>query len=112
MENNADEADVIFFLGSRPDPNTGEEWENYRGGAANGQAGPGVIHVYPDPNVIGRFFPAHVGTAASPTVVTFAGDGCFMMNGQELATMAANNLDVLVIVVNNSLYGTIHMHQE
>ena len=244
LENNADEADVIFFLGSRPDPNTGEEWENYRGGAANGQAGPGVIHVYPDPNVIGRFFPAHVGTAASPlefmralvehesgasagaggsaaaadcgaagggagdsaladarrawqrqlhddwagyiernlqtslggpfmqkfnarfdaetiitngagnytawvqknrtystfpshvasqsgsmgygipaalaaalehrdrTVVTFAGDGCFMMNGQELATMAANNLDVLVIVVNNSLYGTIHMHQE
>ena len=247
LENNADEADVIFFLGSRPDPNTGEEWENYRGGAANGQAGPGVIHVYPDPNVIGRYFPAHVGTAASPlefmralveheggasaaaagaggstaaadggaagggagdsaladarrawqkklhddwadyiernlqtslggpfmqkfnarfdaetiitngagnytawvqknrtystypshiasqsgsmgygipaalaaalehrdrTVVTFAGDGCFMMNGQELATMAANNLDVLVIVVNNSLYGTIHMHQE
>ncbi|OFS27857.1 thiamine pyrophosphate-dependent enzyme [Brevibacterium sp. HMSC07C04] len=262
LEANADEADVIFFLGSRPDPNTGEEWENYRGGWANyrggaagadGQAGPGVIHVYPDPNVIGRFFPAHVGTAASPlefmralveygagvaagaavgasasgasggrvvggvagagvdrsdfelsdarrawqkklhddwadyiernlqsslggpfmqkfnarfdagtiitngagnytswvqknrtystypshiasqsgsmgygipaalaaalehrdrTVVTFAGDGCFMMNGQELATMAANNLSVLVIVVNNSLYGTIHMHQE
>jgi acetolactate synthase-1/2/3 large subunit len=45
-------------------------------------------------------------------VVAFAGDGCFLMCGQELATMVANDLDVLVIVVNNGMLGTIRMHQE
>ena len=45
-------------------------------------------------------------------VVAFAGDGCFLMCGQELATMVANDLDVLVVVVNNGMLGTIRMHQE
>jgi acetolactate synthase-1/2/3 large subunit len=45
-------------------------------------------------------------------VVAFAGDGCFLMCAQELATMVANELDVLVIVVNNGMLGTIRMHQE
>ena len=45
-------------------------------------------------------------------VVIFAGDGCFMMNGQELATAVQYELPVLVIVVNNGMYGTIRMHQE
>jgi acetolactate synthase-1/2/3 large subunit len=45
-------------------------------------------------------------------VVAFAGDGCFLMCAQELATMVANDLDVLVIVVNNGMLGTIRMHQE
>jgi acetolactate synthase-1/2/3 large subunit len=45
-------------------------------------------------------------------VVAFAGDGCFLMCAQELATMVANALDVLVIVVNNGMLGTIRMHQE
>jgi acetolactate synthase-1/2/3 large subunit len=44
--------------------------------------------------------------------VAFAGDGCFLMCAQELATMVANELDVLVIVVNNGMLGTIRMHQE
>lgn len=42
----------------------------------------------------------------------FAGDGCFLMNGQELATAMQYGLDVVVIVVNNGLYGSIRMHQE
>ena len=46
------------------------------------------------------------------TVVTFAGDGDFLMTGQELATAAQYDLKVLFIVVNNSMYGTIRMHQE
>jgi acetolactate synthase-1/2/3 large subunit len=46
------------------------------------------------------------------TVVAFAGDGCFMMNGQELATAAQYGANIIVIVVNNSMYGTIRMHQE
>jgi acetolactate synthase-1/2/3 large subunit len=45
-------------------------------------------------------------------VVAFAGDGCFLMCAQELATMVANDLDVLVVVVNNGMLGTIRMHQE
>ncbi|SOE46923.1 Acetolactate synthase large subunit [plant metagenome] len=44
--------------------------------------------------------------------VCFAGDGCFLMNGQELATAVQYGLDVLVIVVNNGMYGSIRMHQE
>jgi acetolactate synthase-1/2/3 large subunit len=46
------------------------------------------------------------------TVVCFAGDGCFLMNGQELATAAQYGANVIVIVVNNSMYGSIRMHQE
>ncbi len=46
------------------------------------------------------------------TVVAFAGDGCFLMTGQELATAAQYDLRVVWIVVNNGMYGTIRMHQE
>ena len=45
-------------------------------------------------------------------VVSFSGDGCFTMNGQELATAVQYDLQVLFIVINNGMYGTIRMHQE
>ena len=45
-------------------------------------------------------------------VVSFSGDGCFLMNGQELATAAQYRLPVVFIVVNNGMFGTIRMHQE
>ncbi|MFI4891140.1 MAG: thiamine pyrophosphate-dependent enzyme [Steroidobacterales bacterium] len=45
-------------------------------------------------------------------VVCVAGDGCFLMSCQELATAAALALKVIFIVVNNQTYGTIRMHQE
>ncbi len=45
-------------------------------------------------------------------VVCFAGDGCFLMTGQELATAVQYGLAVVIIVVNNNMYGTIRMHQE
>jgi acetolactate synthase-1/2/3 large subunit len=45
-------------------------------------------------------------------VVCVAGDGDFLMNGQELATAAQYGADVIVIVVDNGAYGTIRMHQE
>lgn len=48
----------------------------------------------------------------SRTVVTFAGDGCFLMNGQEFATAMQYGAAVVVIVVDNGMYGTIRMHQE
>jgi acetolactate synthase-1/2/3 large subunit len=46
------------------------------------------------------------------TVVAFAGDGCFMMSGNELATAVQHQLGLIVIVVNNRMFGTIRMHQE
>jgi acetolactate synthase-1/2/3 large subunit len=45
-------------------------------------------------------------------VVAFSGDGCFLMNGQEIATAANYAANVIFIVVNNGMYGTIRMHQE
>lgn len=45
-------------------------------------------------------------------VLSFSGDGCFMMNGQEFATAHQYDLPIVFIVVNNSMYGTIRMHQE
>jgi acetolactate synthase I/II/III large subunit len=44
--------------------------------------------------------------------VALAGDGDFLMNGQELATAMQYGADMLVIVVDNGAYGTIRMHQE
>ena len=46
------------------------------------------------------------------TVITFAGDGEYMMNGQELATAVQYRAGVVIIVFNNGMFGTIRMHQE
>ena len=46
------------------------------------------------------------------TVVCFAGDGCFQMTGQELATAVHHGANVIVVVADNAMYGTIRMHQE
>jgi acetolactate synthase I/II/III large subunit len=45
-------------------------------------------------------------------VVAVTGDGDFLMTGQELATAVQHRLDVVVLVANNGMYGTIRMHQE
>ncbi|NBC34323.1 MAG: thiamine pyrophosphate-binding protein [Alphaproteobacteria bacterium] len=45
-------------------------------------------------------------------VLSVNGDGCFLMNGQELATAVAHRLAIVFLVINNGLYGTIRMHQE
>lgn len=46
------------------------------------------------------------------TVVCFAGDGCFQMTGQEFGTAAQEGANIIVVVVDNAMYGTIRMHQE
>ncbi|RAK28172.1 acetolactate synthase large subunit [Falsochrobactrum ovis] len=51
-------------------------------------------------------------TSPERSVIAFAGDGCFLMNGQELATAAQYGANAIFIVVNNGMYGTIRMHQE
>lgn len=45
------------------------------------------------------------------TVVSFAGDGCYLMNGQEFATAVQYQAPVIIMVVNNRTYGTIKMYQ-
>jgi acetolactate synthase-1/2/3 large subunit len=52
-----------------------------------------------------RQYPDHV-------VVAFAGDGCFLMNGQEFATAVQYDAALIVVVIDNAQYGTIRMHQE
>jgi acetolactate synthase-1/2/3 large subunit len=46
------------------------------------------------------------------TVVCFSGDGDFLMSGQELATAVQYDLPIVILVVDNGMYGTIRMHQE
>jgi acetolactate synthase I/II/III large subunit len=64
---------------------------------------------------MGYGFPAAVAAKAvhpDRAVVCLAGDGDFLMTGQELATAVQERLNVVVLVVNNGMYGTIRMHQE
>jgi acetolactate synthase-1/2/3 large subunit len=69
----------------------------------------------PTSGSMGYGLPAAVGAKRlhpDKTVVCFAGDGCFMMHGQEFATAVQYQLPILVILVDNGMYGTIRMHQE
>lgn len=69
----------------------------------------------PTSGSMGYGLPAAVGAkAADPSrpVICFAGDGCFLMHAQELATAVQYGLNIVIIVINNSMYGTIRMHQE
>ncbi|CAG2127252.1 thiamine pyrophosphate-binding protein [Cupriavidus plantarum] len=69
----------------------------------------------PTNGAMGYGLPAAIAAklaAPERTVVCFAGDGCFMMYPQELATAMQFGAAVIVIVVNNGMLGTIRMHQE
>ena len=69
----------------------------------------------PTSGTMGYGLPAAVAGALrfrDRPVVCVAGDGDFLMNGQELATAAQYGADLLVIIVDNGAYGTIRMHQE
>jgi acetolactate synthase-1/2/3 large subunit len=48
----------------------------------------------------------------SAPVICFAGDGCFQMTMQEVATAVQYRLGIVILVFNNGLYGTIRLHQE
>ncbi|MCZ4282781.1 thiamine pyrophosphate-binding protein [Kiloniella laminariae] len=69
----------------------------------------------PTSGAMGYGVPAGIAAKISEperTVVTFAGDGCFMMNGQEISTAVQYGAAVIIIVVDNGCFGTIRMHQE
>jgi acetolactate synthase-1/2/3 large subunit len=69
----------------------------------------------PTSGAMGYGVPAGVAAkllAPERTVICFAGDGDFLMSAQELATAVQYDLPIVVLVVNNGMYGTIRMHQE
>lgn len=69
----------------------------------------------PTAGAMGYGVPAAVAAALrhpERTVIALAGDGDFLMNGQELATAVQYGADLLVVLVDNGTYGTIRMHQE
>jgi acetolactate synthase I/II/III large subunit len=77
--------------------------------------GPQPSQLAPTAGAMGYGVPAAVAAALrfpARKVVAVAGDGDFLMNGQELATAVQHDADLLVIVVDNATYGTIRMHQE
>jgi acetolactate synthase-1/2/3 large subunit len=81
---------------------------------------PGLQHrgrtqLAPTSGAMGYGLPAAVAAALlqpGRTVVNLAGDGDFLMTGQELATASGYGAKLIVIVVDNASYGTIRMHQE
>ncbi len=92
-------------------------------GAGNYAIWPGRFYRYrdfgtqlaPTSGSMGYGVPAAIGAKRldpSRPVVAFAGDGCFLMTGQDFATAVQYGLAVIVIVVDNGMYGTIRMHQE
>lgn len=71
--------------------------------------------VAPTSGSMGYAVPASIAAklaAPDRPVICLAGDGCFMMTAQELATARQYDLNIIFLVVNNSMFGTIRMHQE
>jgi acetolactate synthase-1/2/3 large subunit len=69
----------------------------------------------PTSGAMGYGTPAAVAAAlrrSDRLAVALAGDGDFMMNGQELATAIQHDVNMLVLIIDNGAYGTIRMHQE
>jgi len=68
----------------------------------------------PTVGAMGYGVPAGIAAAISTgrTVFTIAGDGDFLMNGQELATAVQHGAKTIIVLLNNGMYGTIRMHQE
>jgi acetolactate synthase-1/2/3 large subunit len=92
-------------------------------------SGAGAYTAWPQRHHRFTTYPSHLGTQSGSMgfglpaaiaaqlvlpdrpAVAFAGDGCFLMTGQELATAVRYGLTPLVVVVNNAAYGTIRDHQ-
>jgi len=92
-------------------------------GAGNYADWPNKIYQYggigtmlaPISGAMGYSVPSAVAAAIrhpERVVVGFAGDGDFLMNGQELAGATQYGVAPIILVINNNLYGTIRMHQQ
>ncbi len=72
-------------------------------------------HVAPTSGSMGYGVPAAVAMKRlhpERQIVCIAGDGDFLMNGQEFATAVQYGLPFVVVIADNGIYGTIRMHQE
>jgi len=128
-------ADYVAWSGRREIPGKVQMWDVvdylnkhapdaiYANGAGNFATWLHRFHRYtglrsqlaPTSGAMGYGVPAAVAAKiALPdrTVVCFAGDGDFLMSGMELATAVQYNAAVIVVILNNGMYGTIRMHQE
>jgi acetolactate synthase-1/2/3 large subunit len=79
-------------------------------GLANGHK----VQLAPTAGSMGYGVPAGIAAniLTGRTVFTIAGDGDFLMNGQELATAVQFGAKTIIVLLNNGVYGTIRMHQE
>jgi len=71
--------------------------------------------VGPASGYMGYALPAAIAAklaAPERSVVAFAGDGCFQMTGQEIATAIQHEVALVLVIANNGMHGTIRMHQE
>ena len=68
----------------------------------------------PTVGAMGYGVPAGIAAAITTgrIALTMAGDGDFLMNGQELATAAQYGAKTIIVLLNNGMFGTIRMHQE
>ena len=68
----------------------------------------------PTVGAMGYGVPAGIAAAITSgrLAFTIAGDGDFLMNGQELATAVQHGAKSIIVLLNNGMYGTIRMHQE
>ena len=68
----------------------------------------------PTVGAMGYGVPGGIAAAITTGRVAFtiAGDGDFLMNGQELATAVQHGAKTIILLLNNGMYGTIRMHQE
>ncbi len=99
-------ADVIITNGAGNYATWAHRFHQYRGFRTQ---------LAPTSGAMGYGVPAAIAAKAlhpQRSVICLAGDGCFLMTGQELATAVQYQLNVIFIVVNNGMYGTIRMHQE
>jgi acetolactate synthase-1/2/3 large subunit len=92
-------------------------------GAGNYAAWPNRFYRYrkprtqlaPTSGAMGFGFPAAIAAKAlhpNRDVIALAGDGCFLMAAQELATAVQHGINVVTLVIDNGSYGTIRMYQE
>ncbi|HEX7045465.1 MAG TPA: thiamine pyrophosphate-binding protein [Burkholderiales bacterium] len=118
MPGSVDLREIVWHLEKTLPPDT-----IYANGAGNFSGWLHRFHRYsgfrtqlaPSSGAMGYGVPAAIAAKVANrgrAVVCFSGDGDFLMTGQELATAAHYALDILFIVVNNGMYGTIRMHQE
>lgn len=109
---------VMKMIGKRlpPDALLASDAGNFAGWLNRFYQFPGFrTFVGPTNGAMGYGVPAAIAAKLihpSRPVVCFAGDGGFMMTGQELATAVQYGANVVFLVVNNGLYGTIRMYQE